>query len=55
MAKVFGLTYAGMLGGPALIGWLTNVLPLNLALFVGVVLGALIAIASLFLKEDPKA
>jgi hypothetical protein len=43
------------LGGPAVIGWLTNVLPLNLALFVGVVLGALIAFASLFLKEDQRA
>jgi MFS family permease len=52
MAKVFGVTYAGMLGGPALIGWLTTVFPLREALLAGVALAALVAVVSWFLPKQ---
>lgn len=51
MAKVFGLTYAGMLGGPAIIGWLASLSDLGTALWVGALLGALIALGSLLIKN----
>lgn len=34
MAKVFGLGYFGLLAGPAIIGWLTVLVPLTVALLV---------------------
>lgn len=55
MAKVFGLTYAGMLGGPAIIGWLASISNLGQALWVGALLGALIAFGSLLVKEGKSA
>ena len=54
MAKVVGITYAGVLGGPALIGWLTNIMPLNLALGTGIVLGLFTLIGSLFVPKEKK-
>ncbi|MFS6633865.1 hypothetical protein WHJ94_14305, partial [Staphylococcus aureus] len=47
MAKVVGLCYAGVLGGPAIIGLLTAVMPLQLALTFGIFLGIVIAVGSL--------
>lgn len=44
MAKVFGLTYFGIMAGPALIGFLTNWIPLNAALGLGV--GLCLAVAA---------
>jgi MFS family permease len=52
MAKVFGVTYAGMLGGPALIGWLTTMFPLRQALLAGVALAAIVAVVSWFLPKQ---
>jgi MFS family permease len=51
MAIVFGLCYAGMLGGPAVIGWVANLAPLGTALIFGSLLGAFIFAASWFLPK----
>ena len=51
MAIVFGLCYAGMLGGPAVIGWVANLAPLGTALLFGSLLGAFIFVASWFLPK----
>jgi MFS family permease len=51
MATVVGLCYAGVLGGPAVIGLLTAVVPLQVALWFGVVLGLIIAAGSLRLGK----
>lgn len=52
LAKVFGITYAGMLGGPAVIGWLTTMFSLGQALSVGVALGIVIAVGALFMPNQ---
>jgi MFS family permease len=51
MAKVVGLTYAGILAGPAIIGWLTNWMTLSLALGIGAVLCCLVALNVPYLKK----
>ncbi len=55
MAKVVGLCYAGVLGGPAIIGLLTAVMPLHVALGFGIILGVGIAIGSLRLSKVIRA
>ena len=55
MAKVVGITYAGVLGGPALIGWLTNIMPLNVALGTGIVLGLFTLVGSLLVPSEKKS
>lgn len=55
MAKVVGITYAGVLGGPALIGWLTNIMPLNIALGTGILLGLFTLVGSLFVPTEKKS
>ncbi|WP_296630542.1 MFS transporter [Rhodoluna sp.] len=52
MAMVFGLCYAAMLGGPAIIGWVSSLAPLNITLWFGVLLAGYIFITSLFLPKD---
>jgi MFS family permease len=47
MAKVVGITYAGVLAGPALIGFLTELVPLNIAIGLGVILGLFTALGTL--------
>jgi MFS family permease len=51
MAKVVGITYAGVLSGPAIIGFLTILVPLNLALGFGVVLGLFTAVGTLLIEK----
>jgi MFS family permease len=51
MATVVGLCYAGVLGGPAIIGLLTAVMPLQFALTFGIFLGLVIALGSLRLGK----
>ena len=51
MAKVFGFTYAVMLGGPALIGYLASVFDLRTALSIGIALGLLVAAATSILPK----
>lgn len=52
MAKVFGLTYFGIMSGPALIGFLTNWFKLNQALSIGIVLCLLVSAGSAVLKSE---
>jgi len=53
MAKVFGLTYAGMLGGPTIIGALANFLGIHGALWTGAILAMAMFLASFAMKEKP--
>lgn len=52
MAKVVGVTYVGVLAGPAIIGWLTFLMPLNLSIGCAAILSLLVFIASRFVKVD---
>jgi MFS family permease len=52
MAKVVGLTYFGIMAGPALIGFLTNWMPLNGALALGCVLTLIVAAGSSILRSE---
>jgi len=54
MARVFGFTYAVLLGGPALIGWIASVSSLRTALSIGVILGLAIAAATFLLPKKPQ-
>jgi MFS family permease len=51
MAKVVGITYAGVLAGPAIIGFLTIIVPLNIALGLGVALGLFTALGTLLIER----
>ncbi len=51
MAKVVGITYAGVLAGPALIGFLTELVPLNVAIGLGVILGLFTALGTLVIQK----
>jgi MFS family permease len=52
MAKVFGLTYFGIMAGPAIIGFLTNWIPLNTALALGCLLTLVVAAGASILRSD---
>lgn len=52
MAKVVGITYAGVLAGPALIGFLAEIVPLNIAIGLGIVLGLFTAFGTLAIKRE---
>jgi MFS family permease len=54
MAKVVGITYIGGLAGPSIIGILTGVLPLNLAIGWGALLGVFIFVMTPRLEKLPK-
>ena len=51
MAKVVGITYAGVLAGPAVIGFLTELVPLNIAIGLGVVLGLFTALGTVVINR----
>lgn len=51
MSKVVGISYAGVLSGPAIIGFLTVLVPLNIALGLGVALGVFTALGTLFIER----
>ena len=51
MAKVVGITYAGVLAGPAIIGFLTALVPLNIAIGLGVLLGLFTALGTLVIER----
>lgn len=51
LAKVVGITYAGILAGPAVIGFLTELMPLNLAIGLGVILGLFTALGTLVIEK----
>ena len=52
MAKVFGLTYFGIMAGPAIIGVLTNWIPLNTALSLGCLLTLAVAAGASILRSE---
>lgn len=52
MSKVVGMTYFGIMAGPALIGVLTNWLPLNGALALGCFLTLIVAAGSPILRSE---
>jgi MFS family permease len=51
LAKVVGLTYAGVLGGPAVIGFIGNAVGLQSALILGIVLAAFVAGGSMAMQK----
>jgi MFS family permease len=51
MAKVVGITYAGVLAGPAIIGFLTELVPLNIAIGFGIILGLFTAAGTLLIEK----
>jgi MFS family permease len=56
MAKVVGITFAGVLAGPAIIGFLTELVPLNIAIGLSVILGLFTALGTLVIKgRDARA
>lgn len=55
LAKVVGITYAGVLAGPAIIGFLTEVVPLNIAIGLGVLLGLFTAMGTLMIEKRNKS
>jgi MFS family permease len=55
VSKVAGLGYVGMLGGPAVIGGLTNYIPLNLAFLLPVAFCVVAAVAAPILRTRSKA
>jgi MFS family permease len=55
LAKVVGLTYAGVLGGPAIIGFIGEVIGLTPALWFGVALSVFIAISAIFMVKGKQS
>ena len=51
LAKVVGLTYAGVLGGPAIIGFIGNAVGLQTALITGIALATFVAIGSIVMQK----
>ena len=51
LAKVVGLTYAGVLGGPAIIGLIGNIVGLQNALIIGIALATFVAIGSIVMQK----
>lgn len=51
LAKVVGLTYAGVLGGPAIIGFIGSAVGLQSALTFGIALAVFVAIGSIFMSR----
>lgn len=51
MAKVVGISYSGILAGPAIIGFLTELVPLNIAIGFGIFLGLFTAIGSMWIEK----
>lgn len=55
MSKVVGITYAGVLAGPAVIGYLTELVPLNVAIGFGILLGLFTALGTLAIDRRMKS
>lgn len=54
LAKVVGLTYAGVLGGPAIIGFVGQVVGLQMALSLGIGLSLFVALGTIVMKRRAK-
>jgi MFS family permease len=55
LAKVVGLTYAGVLGGPAIIGFIGELIGLTQALWLGVALSGFIALSAIFMVKGKQS
>jgi MFS family permease len=53
VSRVAGLGYLGVLAGPAVIGWLTHVVPLNLAFLLPVAFCVVTALSANVLRAEP--
>ncbi|MCG8927528.1 MFS transporter [Lentzea sp. CC55] len=53
VSRVAGLGYLGVLAGPAVIGWLTHVVPLNIAFLLPVALCLVAALSAGVLRTEP--
>ncbi|GAB2837120.1 MFS transporter [Lentzea nigeriaca] len=53
VSRVAGLGYLGVLAGPAVIGWLTHVVPLNIAFLLPVAICVVAAFSAGVLRPDP--
>ncbi|MGW7537309.1 MFS transporter [Amycolatopsis sp. NPDC054798] len=53
VSRVAGLGYVGMLAGPAVIGWLTRVVPLEHAFFLLTLLCVIAAVSAGILRAEP--
>lgn len=57
LAKVVGITYAGVLGGPAAIGFIAQATTIQISLIAGVVLATFVALSTIIMskKRSPNA
>jgi hypothetical protein len=55
LAKVVGLTYAGVLGGPAIIGFIGELIGLTQALWFGVALSVFIVLGAIFMVKGKQS
>lgn len=53
MSRVVGLGYLGVLAGPAVIGWMTHVMPLNIAFLLPVAFCVVAALSAGVLRTEP--
>jgi len=53
VSRVAGLGYLGVLAGPAVIGWLTHLVPLNVAFLLPVVFCVVAALSANVLRAEP--
>lgn len=53
MSRVVGLGYLGVLAGPAVIGWMTHVMPLNIAFLLPVAFCVVAALSAGVLRAEP--
>ncbi|MGW4211106.1 MFS transporter [Lentzea sp. NPDC004789] len=53
VSRVAGLGYLGVLAGPAVIGWLTHVVPLNIAFLLPVAFCVVAALSANVLRAEP--
>ncbi|NGY64962.1 MFS transporter [Lentzea sp. NEAU-D13] len=53
MSRVVGIGYLGVLAGPAVIGWMTHVMPLNIAFLLPVAFCAIAALSAGVLRAEP--
>lgn len=53
MSRVVGIGYIGVLAGPAVIGWLTHLVPLNIAFLLPVVFCVIAALSAGVLRSEP--
>ncbi|MFS8099232.1 MFS transporter [Lentzea alba] len=53
MSRVAGLGYLGVLAGPAVIGWMTHIMPLNIAFLLPVAFCVVAALSANVLRTEP--